>query len=153
MKGIGANVARRFISRNNDVDGYWALGVFYRLCSNHDVKTFSLDLLSGASSPEANFSGAVAAPFRDLLYTQMRNNGLAEEQLVAAFAEVEFDLEPTLIEQRCKKAWGDPFNCHIVLVDDLGTRRTCTIRGCCWMHDAAREHRSARAISLRGPFS
>ena len=153
MKGIGANVARRFASRNNDVDGYWAPGVFYRLCSNHDVKTFSLDFLSGASSPEAIFSSEVAAPFRELLYTQMRNNGLAEEQLAAAFARVEFDLEPTSTERHYRGAWGEPFDCHIVLVDDLGKQRTCTTRGCCWMHDPAREHRSTRARTVRGPFS
>ncbi len=153
MKGIGANVARKFSSRNNDVDGYWALGVFYRLCVNHDVKIFTLDFISGVSSPEANFSKEVAAPFRELLYTQMRNNGLLEAQLAAAFAEVEFDLEPTPTELHHREVWGDPFDCHIVLVDDLGTRRTCSMRGSCWMHDPIKEHRSTRAKTVRGPFS
>lgn len=153
MKGIGANVARKFSSRNNDLDGYWALGVFYRLCANHDVKVFTLDFLSEESSPHANFSKEVAAPFRELIYTQMRNNGLTESQLAAAFAKVEFDLQPTSTELLHKKAWGDPFDCHIVLVDDLGTRRTCSIRGCCWAHDPVREHRSTRAKTARGPFS
>ncbi len=143
----------KFTSRNNDVDGYWALGVFYRLCVNHDVRVFTLDFLSGASSPEANFSTDVATPFRDFLYTQIRNNGLAETQLTAAFAEVEFDLQPTAMELRLREVWGDPFICRIVLDDDLGRRRTCSKRGCCWAHDPAREQRSTRSRTVRGPFS
>ena len=153
MKGIGANVARKFSSRNNDVDGYWAMGVFYRLCANHGVNEFTLDFLSGKSSPHANFSEDVAASFRELLCRQMRKNGLAKSQLAAAFARVEFDRESASTELRRRKVWGDPFDCHIVLVDDLGKQRACSTRGYCWMHDPARERRSTRAKSHRGPFS
>jgi len=153
MKGIGANVAKKFLSRNNDVDGYWALGVLYRLCATHDVKTFTIDFITGASTPEANFSEDVAAPFREILYRQMRNNGFADWQLTAAFARVEFDQEPTSTELLYKRVWGDPFDCHIVLVDDLGAQRSCSVHGCCRMHDPDKEHRSTGARTLRGPFS
>ena len=51
LKGIAAGLAGTFISRNNDVDGYWGMGVIYSEVSARGVSAVTFSLLDGAVSP------------------------------------------------------------------------------------------------------
>ena len=45
LKGIAAGLAGTFISRNNDVDGYWGMGVIYSEVSARGVSAVTFSLL------------------------------------------------------------------------------------------------------------
>lgn len=144
MKGIAAGVAAKFVSRNNDVNGYWALGVLYRSATRADSSEISIDLVSGESSPATKYSARLADPLSTFIYDQLRKLDFAEEQLTNAKVSLSFGVRPTSAQMRDKRTWGDPFTCQVALTDDLGRSWTYLERGWCGQHDPAREHRSNR---------
>lgn len=49
-------IVNSFNSRNNDLQGYWALGVLYRFAKYNNVQSLKFDLLNQIIEPEeANF--------------------------------------------------------------------------------------------------
>lgn len=144
MKGIASGIVASFCSRNNDVDGYWTLGVLYRLSVEAGTHLFELDLLSGVSSPAVPFSARWAAPYARYLAQQVRRKGLEACQVTGAIVSVTFCVPPTERQIIFRGTWGDPFVCRVVITDDLGKEHSQEYRGWCGIHDPKREHRSTR---------
>ncbi|WP_375054950.1 hypothetical protein [Zobellella sp. DQSA1] len=46
LKGITGEIVGSFISRNNEVDGYWALGLLCRLSRELNQTKITMDLVS-----------------------------------------------------------------------------------------------------------
>jgi len=78
LKGISAGIASSFISRNNDVDGYWAIGILYKIASESGDNKFTLNLLSGESSPNFKYSNRVSQPYHNYLINQLEKKNLEE---------------------------------------------------------------------------
>ena len=74
LKGISAGIAYSFSSRNNDIDGYWAMGILYKVASEAGTKKFKLNLLSGESDPSFKYSRKVASPYQVYLTDQIDKN-------------------------------------------------------------------------------
>jgi hypothetical protein len=148
LNGVAAGIASSFSSRNNDVDGFWALGMLYLVATEAGTSKFSLDLMSGESVPEFKFSKRVAAPYFEYLIEQIKKKRFKEHQVTNAIVEVEFNVAPTKRQIIFKSTWGDPFVCRAILTDDLNKKHIGEKRSWCGQHDAKREQRSTRRYAL-----
>lgn len=144
LKGIAFGIASSFSSRNNDVDGYWALGVLYKLAAEAGSYCFSLNLKDGESAPAFLFSRRIADPYCAFLGEQLEKKGFAWGHVASAIIAVDFNVSPTKKQIMFKSTWGEPFVCRVHLTDDLNRVWSSEFRGWCGIHDPVREHRSTR---------
>jgi len=140
LKGVAAGIASSFISRNNDLDGYWSLGILYKFTSEIGESVFTLNLLTGESSPEFKSSKRVVRPYYEYLLKQIENNGFEIFQISSAIVEIEFNTARSKM-QLCRYTWGDPFVCRVSITDDLNKKHIYEEHGCCRKHDPNKERR------------
>lgn len=60
---LSCGIASRFASRNNDIDGDWALGLLYAAADKAAIDTIRLNLVSEAATPPFKGSGRVLSRF------------------------------------------------------------------------------------------
>jgi len=144
LKGIANGLLSSFLSRNNDVDGYWAIGVFYQCAAKYGNNTFELDLLSGESKPYFQYSKRASEPYRKYLFDQMKKKGFEEFQAVKVLIKFEFDKSSGKRNIERKLTWGEPFVCEISLTDDLDRTWLIQQHSWCGQHNPNKETRSTR---------
>jgi hypothetical protein len=128
LKGIACGVAETFISRNNDVLGYWGIGMLYKEAIEHSVAVIEIDLLTGQSLPEAPVSQAVVSH-----YSAYITNRLAGLQILTAKITLEFGTFGKSI-QPWTLSYGDPFACTVQLISAAGRTYVCSRGGRCRPH-------------------
>ena len=148
LKGIAAGLAGTFISRNNDVDGYWGMGVIYSEVSARGVSAVTFSLLDGAVSPSLKCGSLVTQTYREKAETRLRAVGLTSEEVTSIQIHVCFEQHDHTQKCRIPITWGAPFTCRVTITDLHETERSITIQGCCGKHDPKRERRSVR----RSPY-
>jgi hypothetical protein len=148
LKGISSGIASSFISRNNDVDGYWAMGIFYKIAFESGDNKFTLNLLSGESAPKFKYSKRIAKPYHEYLLNQLEKKGLEEYQVTAAIVELVFNVPQTTKHKMFSMTWGEPFMCRVTISDDLGKKHIYEENGWCGQHDPFRERRSTRRYAF-----
>ncbi|MDB5337797.1 MAG: hypothetical protein JWN70_3416 [Planctomycetaceae bacterium] len=146
LKNLAYGIACRFASRNNDIDGYWALGLLYSAADAAATHTVRFDLVSETAAPSFKYSTKVLTQFGQYLQDRLAKLDL-EGYVFAATIDIEFNIEPQPNHAMCRTTWGDPFRCCVTLTDDLGRDYTGTIRGWCGKHDTTRERRSTRGYA------
>ena len=147
LKGVAAGIAQKFVSRYNDIGGYWALGKLYQHAIDASSNEVSIDILSATAEVSSSKLARVTGNYRDYLFTRIDRLGFDRDQISAARISVYFDVEPTLKQIRNKYTWGKPFLCQVSLVDDLSMCRDFEVRGWCGVHDPSREQCNARVES------
>ena len=144
LKGIAFGIASSFSSRNNDVDGYWVLGVLYKLAAEAGVSCFSLNLKNGESTPSFSFSRRILEPYATFLGDQLKKKGFGWGYVDSVIIAVDFNVSPTKKQVMLKSTWGEPFVCRVRITDDLNRVWSSEARGWCGIHDPIKEHRSTR---------
>lgn len=127
-----------FVSRNNDVDGYWALGKLYKHALETNAPTVCVDLVRLAITPPNDSFAAMALHFQQLLAGQLKARCLPVNWVRAATVCVEFG------RKKSNTSPGDLFNCVVMISDDRGREHLAAANGACWIHDPAKESRSTR---------
>ncbi|RVD41189.1 MAG: hypothetical protein EOS30_21905 [Mesorhizobium sp.] len=139
LRGIAADVAASFISRNNDADGYWAIGKLHAHAREHSTAKILIDLSGQLSGTLSEFA-SIAAKYRSMIETQTAAKGL---RVCSSQIEIEFDLPKT---RQCS-AYETGYTCAVMIVDDRGQAWIRKVYGCSHPHDPKRERRSSRAKS------
>jgi hypothetical protein len=135
LKSIASGIASFCVSRNNDIFGYWGVGVIYRLALAQRVATVSMDL--GSTQDDSPELAAFRAGF--LARFQAARHGLSS--FVQGFV-VEYRFDPY--------SWSDVrgqcsmVTCCIHITDDLGKRRSASAETFCYPHDPRFETKSTR---------
>ena len=156
LKGIAHGLCGGFSSRNNDVDGYWALGLLFKVAMDSDTNSLRLNLITGESVPKSNISKIIAGRYFSFVLNQMNRQGLARDRLAHAEVVMTFNVPPTKHEIMYMLKWGDkffksvrgePFLCEARLIDDRDKVWTAEFRGRCDLHDPTLETRNSRTYS------
>lgn len=136
LKGIAAGLATSFVSRNNDIEGYWGVGVLCRAAaaSRCDVV---LDILGRAASPDAKSCARAAKNASQHLDILLEKAGFAVTALTAAQIRLEFGGVSSTHHQF-------DYRCTVLLTDTRGRQHVFQTSGRCWPHDPARESCSGR---------
>jgi hypothetical protein len=137
LKGIAGGILGSFLSRNNDFDGYWGMGILRLLAQEHDVNAVCLDLLAGTCTPP-DHRGAEIARAHGLRFQRF----LADSGLVRA-AEITVSFGPFNGRLPRQETYGTPFAASLVLSDNRGKAHRAEAAGWCGPHDPRRECRRA----------
>ena len=145
LNGIVGAVASSFLSRNNDVDGYWALGKLYLHAKQQGVLQVSVTLAPLEMMPNIEPMASIARTHRKLLVSQMERQCLPASWLVSSSVTIEFESATAKPRFLGSHVGGRPFRCNTLLTDDRQRKHEVTVVGWCWPHDATRETQSVRA--------
>lgn len=110
---VAAGIADSFISRNNDLFGYWAPGLMYQEVPDAPSSAI-LNLLTGSAEPNTSYCGQVARNYAVFLERASSKQNVPLDALTLALIQVQFNAAaPT---DRFRPDWsGDPFQVAVVL--------------------------------------
>lgn len=144
LRGAAAGLLGAFMSRNNDVGGYWALGKLYSHARTSNVLEVRIDLVSSIiDPPDAEFDDMLGR-FQRTLVDQLAARSLPREWLMEA------NVSLTFYGEESPTGHAETFACSVTLTDDLGRAHQAQGGGACWIHNPAWERKSTRAPSVSG---
>lgn len=139
FRGAALGLLGAFVSRNNDVGGYWALGKLYKHAKAIGADAIHIELLKSSMTPPGAQFASMIEYFQQMLSRQLTarrlpNAWLAGAEIVVRFTGQKSDEQP-----------GDVFECVVTLTDDRGRPHRAQGFGSCWVHSPLREFKSTRA--------
>ena len=138
LRGVAFGLLGAFVSRNNDVEGYWALGKLYAHALKADVPHVCVDLLDKAVTPPSPEFQKMAAQFGRVLTIQLAARSLPADWVKLATICIEFS------RRKNPSGPGEMFNCNVTITDDRGRTQHAEAAAACWAHDPFRELGRAR---------
>lgn len=109
LRNVTAGLLSSFISRNNGVEGWWALGMLY---NEAVVGSVCLNLLAREATPSGHSGSTVAANYGEVLRRALAREGIDIAGLTAAVVEIKFD---TAARPQYYNTTGEPFDCTVTL--------------------------------------
>ncbi|MBW1297852.1 hypothetical protein [Aquimarina litoralis] len=117
FKNIANGVLQSFISRNNDVEGYWGIGKLYSLLLKKNEYEVEIDLINKTILPADKEFENMIQFFSKKLFNQMKRKGLKNCNLTEA--KIALTSFPNTIPLSLGKIAHNQMQCNILLVDDL----------------------------------
>jgi len=148
LGSIASGLVGSFNSRNNDVDGYWALGKLYRLLESTERKLVCVELVSGCIQPETNEFDVMLSSYKERLHGYISNRRIPFNWVVSARISVEFEANFDPKYHSGIQVMGRPCIVTCDIEDDHGRHHVAYAYSNCWPHDADKETRSCRARSF-----
>lgn len=145
LTGIANAVVGSFASRNNDINGYWAMGQLYRHAMEQGSLNAEIRLLPHGGDELCESVKLASCAYREFLLSQLGKRRLPVSWVVSAKVGIQFESATPMPEFLGVYAGCQPFLCKVVLVDDLDREHKATASGWCWPHDPNRETQSTRA--------
>lgn len=144
FRGVANDMVDSFVSRNNDVGGYWAMGKLYKHAKDRKTGTVFVDFKNGEIAPPSLEYQHMAEHHMSVLRWQMYARNMPPYWIKKARAFVSF--YPTFAGSSLHLAHGyDAYVCVLEIKSDMGRTYSATRRGRCWPHDPTKEHKSAQA--------
>lgn len=147
LKGITHSLNGSFVSRNNDYNGFWSIGLLKRFAINQrseSIKfTFPMDTITANSVLINDIGHRYTVMLADLLLKQQ----LPDSWVKDAGIVIDFYTKDEAAQSGEHLTSGDPFKCLCQITDDRGRDYSSIIYGRCLPHSARRELRSNRYLS------
>ena len=140
LKNIAQGLLNSFISRNNDVYGYWGIGKLYALMLDKNSSTVTIDLLEKSIIPDSNEFNVLLEEFKRRFMQQMTKNGLKESNISS------FDIVLTA-QERGKMNLDKGLTlikCTFRIIDDLDRVYSLEKEVMCRKHNPKLEMKSSR---------
>lgn len=153
LKCIGSGVLHSFLSRNNDLEGYWALGKLFLYAKYAGETSVSLDLFNGHVSStlqrscslyQATNFDVLTTRYGGMLLRLLSKRGVPLEWLAKAVIKIDFERADIVPGYLPPGIHASPLVCSLLLTDDLSHSHVLSITGWCWPHNPAMELRSTR---------
>ncbi|HYF35994.1 MAG TPA: hypothetical protein VD994_11935 [Prosthecobacter sp.] len=152
LKSLSSGVLGSFISRNNDVGGYWGIGLLCRIASESRLASLSFDLMVSPASAAASHPviAALAAKYGQMLQIQAEKHGFTSVTLTRAILSIEFGTSGHLPTPP-PLARGNPFFVTLAVLDAHGRSSKVFLTSRSEPHDPSKEHRNTRAPTTAPP--
>jgi hypothetical protein len=147
LNGSAAGLLGTFVSRYNDVDGYWALGVIYSEIDELGLSEVTFRLLDGDVVPNLKCVSLLSVKYHEAVIRLLMADGIDPDEIIRADITVRFG---PLTHSRISPApttRDQPFSCRVVIADYAGTERARAVEGWCHKHHFSRPTRSARRLA------
>ncbi|OEZ99921.1 hypothetical protein [Duganella sp. HH101] len=132
LKHAAAGLATSFVSRNNDVGGYWAPGLLYRdAAAGLAVQLRLTDRTAAPATPAAML---VMRNYAEFLRRALRKHGVDWEELALATVDVRFNAPHTGPRLAC----GEPFTCTVSLASKADSAVSASATSYCQRYEAGR---------------
>jgi hypothetical protein len=139
LTNIANGLCGSFISRNNDLDGYWAIGKLRSLADQHGQTTVVLDLLTSSTQPSSAQCSDVFERYCRLLATLAECSRIPFADITVARIALDFAPPPWPRASYYKLQWGDQFTVTVIIEADGRAAGIAHDAGYCRPHDAARK--------------
>jgi hypothetical protein len=127
-----------FISRNNDVGGYWGIGQLSLLAKERSVNSVLIDVIKNTLTPfDEKFHGLLAY-FYEKTFEIAKKTGIEPSKIQGVKIELYFNISPILKDVPIS-TWGKQYQLSVIIFDDLGRKYVVSGHGYCAPHDPARE--------------
>ena len=145
---VARGVLTSFASRNNDVRGFWGIGVLARITQNQGLGQIELPLYpTPLRSPEPVLS-ALATRYADLLAAKLLMAGVPAAWLASAKLVFSFPAAAPTQHHLGASAPGQPFECRLEVTDERQCFKSFAWSGWCWPQGDGPESRSTRTHDL-----
>lgn len=142
LKNIASGLLGSFISRNNDVAGYWGIGQLSLLAQQNSAHVIRIDLLAGTISPPSDLFSKLASGYSHILHRHLLAHGIPLSWLSSAV--IELNLNPESPSKHVPiTTWGSLFKLTVAIADDKGVKHAINGFGYCAPHNSTKESRSA----------
>ena len=141
LKGIAHGLLGTFVSRYNDINGYWGLGVLRQLADKRSLQSLELDLLG--SNTEHPVLKDVETRYRTWLLETLPKVRIAPTQIAQAEIRI-FFAEEIDFPDAVRSTRGKPYKCTVTITRRDGVAVSAERIGYCGPHDPSKEHRSNR---------
>jgi hypothetical protein len=118
LKNIANGTISSFISRNNDVSGFWGIGKLYSLMIASKIMTVKIDLIKKTIEPRNDEFKLLVNKYSEYLFCQMKKQGLKEEYLFKAIIEVRGITNKSV--STIGRSSLHKMHCKIIIENDLG---------------------------------
>jgi len=145
---IASGLLQSFVSRNNDVEGYWGIGVLYLYAQQAGQLKVTIDVLRDSVDPPVtqllriyrrpNFEALIAG-YRTMLRALLNKRGVPETWAAEMVFSIEFESKHAVPTHPKIGENSEPFVCMLSIKDDLGRNHVSRADGWCWPHDPLRE--------------
>lgn len=127
LNHVASGLLARFISRNNDYQGFWTLGVLYSSARATQWR-IELNLISGDACPTNKITTNVAAEQSAALRTALSKQNVAWHSLKRATLTVQFNAP---VQVGYTGTIGEPFVCIVELESVAEQSTTVSFVGRC----------------------
>ena len=149
LKGVVGGLAGSFVSRNNDVDGYWALGLLKSFANKTGADQVRVTVVpSDSEQPEPLRS--IAQLYRTKLEQLMTGARLDLRSVSSAEIVTTFRLSADEAARAIAGTRGAPFRSEVLVVDVRGRTHSRAFYSLCSEHDPSREQ-SRRVLTAAQP--
>lgn len=136
LKSIARGLAWHCLSRNNDINGYWGVGMICLLARKRDCSEITIPIFP------RTFLSEHEAEFRDQVTHRLDGWSFPLKDLVESCL-ISFGFEPHSVFAPRGQRYR--VTCSATLIDDMGKQHAASAQTLCFAHDPAFESRSARA--------
>jgi hypothetical protein len=144
LNGIAGNLLGSFVSRNNDVAGYWAIGKLCVLASLTVNGEVSIELAPKRLSPHSPEFNPMLDHYAARLVSSLEKRSFPVQLVTAAEVLIAFGVSFKPDPLMSRPRGTVPFRCTVTLTDDLKRRHVAQHSGEVWPHDHRRESKSGR---------
>ncbi|WP_152971454.1 hypothetical protein [Lacinutrix algicola] len=142
LKNIASGIINSFISRNNDVYGYWGIGKLYSLMVLSKSMEVEINLIDKIIKPKNKELKLLVNIYSKYLFSQIKKQGIKEEYLSKATIEIKgYPNKPILALGRLAP---HRIRCKIIIENDLGKKYSLERNVWCREHNPKLESKSTR---------
>lgn len=145
LKGIAHGLLTAFVSRNNDIDGYWGLGILRLFAEKNEISVVTLDLINKTPNlPEESPVQVAEDRYREWFQNELVKAGVD----AARIARAEINIQFSTFEEfpaAIRDTRGAPYLCTVIIARHDGPTISVAKLGCCEAHNPRKDLRSTRA--------
>lgn len=142
LKNVASGILCSFISRNNDVDGYWGIGKLCLLAQERAATNVKLDLLAEKVFPESMEFLKLLEGYHVFLQRHLAARGIPGSWVESAMVDLDFDPAEPPAKQLPFITWGKLFKLTMTILDDRNITHAVSAYGYCAPHNPGKEWRS-----------
>lgn len=120
LGSFASGIINSFNSRNNDYDGYWAIGVLYSKVSDCVSKKIEIDLINTIIQPDFIEYRPIILEYKKMLFSYIAKRSIKEEWLVSSKIFIEFESEFIPKYHAWRSGLGRPCIMKCEIIDDKG---------------------------------
>lgn len=141
FKSISHNLLGSFVSRNHDLNGYWALGQLYTLSHEAQTLCVMINLLTAETEPSDHAVLLNTARTYTIRFQQALNaQGLLRQWVLEANLQIRFNTKLDPLSPLALPWRGEPFEARLSIYDDQQKLYRARHFGRCAMHNPQDEY-------------
>jgi hypothetical protein len=154
LNSICHNLLHTFLSRNNDLNGYWAIGLLYLNATRAGELTLRIDLADEPSVTTAVMQSPIdivmtklAERYRERLVAMLDERNLPRAWVTQAYITITFECKHANLTT-APVGPAQAYCAKLTIIGDDGHMHERSLAGYVWKHGSFREGRSNRASDL-----